>query len=109
MDLLQRRAEPAITGNTASGGFHITQERFGAGDRVMHALPGNAFLLGDLAEGEILIIIEIKIGFLLFRQKAAVVIQQQGHGERFLLHRARLLLTACLFYNNSARLSREKT
>ena len=43
-------------------------------------------ILGDLTEGQILIIIEVEIGLLLVRQQRAVVIQKQRHFIRVPFH-----------------------
>ena len=43
-------------------------------------------ILGDLTEGQILIIIEVEAGALLLRQKLTVVIVEQRHRQRVVLH-----------------------
>ena len=48
-------------------------------------------ILGDLTEGQILIIIEVEAGALLLRQKLTVVIVEQRHRQRVVLHAECLL------------------
>lgn len=85
-DLLFGEAELLRSCHTAGRLLHIGEDDLGACDGVVDALTGNALLLRDLAERKILIVVKIKVGFLLFRQQAAVIIEEQRHFERFLFH-----------------------
>lgn len=71
--------------------FKVPELRLGPGQRIMDALPRDAEILGDLTEGQILIILEVEAGALLLRQKLTVVIVEQRHRQRVVLHAECLL------------------
>ena len=79
-------AELLLPGDAAGHALERSEQRLAAGDGVVNALTGNALLLGDLCQREILIVIEVKIGLLLFGQQRAVGVEEQGHGKGFLFH-----------------------
>ena len=67
----------------------------------MHALSAHAELRGNFTQGEILIVIQVKTGTLLLTQKLSVIIKQQGHLQRVLLHGVPPELSTFFLYSQS--------
>ena len=76
---------------------------FGTADDIPHALTGNAALLGDLGQGQIFIIMEVKILTLLFREQLAVKIKQHRTHHSAVFHGVRLPVNEIYFTDYTLR------
>ena len=87
-DVRQRDCRAPVARDAAGHALEFAKRCFRSGKKLMHALSTHAELRGNFTQGEILIVIQVKTGTLLLTQKLSVIIQQQGHLQRVLLHGA---------------------
>ena len=77
--LFQLFLHPAIPGRKAHLGFQLLQGGLTMLDGVPCALPGNAEVLADLTQGEVIVVILVQHLALLGREDLAVKIEQIAH------------------------------
>ena len=66
--------------------FNLGHCGFGTHDYITHALTGNAVVLSDFCEGEILVVIEVVKLFLTLSEQITVKIEQQSHAVSLIFH-----------------------
>ena len=71
--------------------LQLGEDGLGADDHIPDALAGDAVVLRDLGQGEILIVVEVVELLLAVGEHVAVEIIEQGHAVCLVFHRCRLL------------------
>ena len=93
-ELLKAANQAGLVFNLLHGGLRPD-------DHIPDALTGNAFVFGNLRQGEVLIVIEIKELLLTVSQEFAVEIKEHRHPISLIFHVELLSCKAVTLYNRN--------